>query len=82
MTTIDLAVRTTSLQELLRLASEDNVTLRTPEGRLFILVELDDFEREIELTRQNRELMELLDQRSAETKTYTLDEAREKLGLK
>jgi len=81
MRTIDLAVRTANLQELLRLATEDNVTVRTPEGREFILVELDSFEHELARTRQNQELMELLDQRSAETKTYTLEQVREKLGL-
>jgi len=81
MRTIDLAVRTTNLQELLRLATEDNVTLRTSEGREFILVELDSFEHELGRARQNPELMELLDQRSAEAKTYTLEQAREKLGV-
>ena len=70
MRTIDLAVRTTNLQELLQLATEGNVTLRTSEGREFILVELDSFEHELGRTRQNPELMELMDQRSAETKTY------------
>jgi hypothetical protein len=69
--TIDLATKTTSLQELLQLASEDNVTLRTPEGRFFILVELADFEQEIELTLQKRELLELLDKRSKEAGGHT-----------
>lgn len=81
MRTIDLAVRTPNLQELLQLATEDNVTVRTSEGREFILVELDSFEYELERTRQNPELMALLDQRSAEAKTYTSEQVREKLGV-
>lgn len=44
-------------------------------------VEVDDFNREIELTRQNKELMALLDQRGKQTKTIPLDEAKATLGL-
>jgi hypothetical protein len=48
-----------------------------------VLAQIDnDFEQEIELVRQNQELMQLLEERSKETKTYSLDEVREKLKLK
>ena len=43
--------------------------------------EVDDFEREIELTRQNRELMALLDRRAKQAKTLSLAEAKAQLGL-
>ncbi len=47
----------------------------------FLLAELDDFEREVERTRKNEELMRLLDRRSEQQTTFTLDEVREQLGL-
>jgi hypothetical protein len=80
MKTVSLAA-ITNLTDLLDLAAEDTVLLKTPEGREFILAEVDDFDAEIESVRQNRELLELLNQRSAERKTLSLAQARERLKL-
>lgn len=81
MKTIDLTREILSLGELLDSAGRENVILRTADGREFLLAEMDDFEREVGLVRQNQELMELLEQRSRAERTYTLDQAREALGL-
>jgi len=80
MKTVSLAA-TSTLADLLDLATEETVLLKTPEGREFILAEVDDFDAEIESVRQNRELLEFLDQRSKDSKTYSLSEARERLKL-
>jgi hypothetical protein len=79
--TIDLTSGSPSLPELLATASEENVLLRTSDGREYVLAEVDDFEREVALVRQNQELMEFLDQRSRPSKTYSIDEARKILGI-
>ncbi len=42
---------------------------------------VDEFEREVALVRKNQELMEFLDQRSRPSKTYTIEQARELLGI-
>ena len=42
---------------------------------------IDGFDREIELTCQNSELMAFLDQRGRSTKTVSAAEARARLGL-
>ena len=81
MRTVDLSTKAPTLQDLLELAGEGALILRTPDGREFVLAEADDFDKEIELVRQNQELMQFLEQRSRETKTYTLDQVREKLNL-
>ena len=81
MKTIDLSNGTPSVPELLDIASEDNVLLRTADGREYVLAEVDEFEREVALVRQNQELMELLDQRSRPSKTYTIEQARKILGI-
>ena len=81
MKTLDVSDELPSVKELLDLASDENVILTTPEGREFILAEIDDFDRELELIRENDELMEFLRLRSSEDKTFTLSEVREKLGL-
>ncbi len=81
MRTVKISTRSRVLSALIKLASRENLILRTPDGREFILAELDDFNREIELTRQNKALMDELDRRAGQDKTYTLNEAKSKLGL-
>jgi hypothetical protein len=79
--TIELTTIAPYLAELLDLASEETVILKTPEGREYVLGELDDFDEELALIRNNEELMALLDERSREKTTYTLQQVREQLGL-
>lgn len=43
--------------------------------------EIDDFHREIELTRKNKQLMKFLEHRAKQTKTVSAAEARVRLGL-
>jgi hypothetical protein len=81
MKTLDVSDQLPSVRELLELASDESVILRTSEGREFILAEIDDSDRELEVICQNDELMEFLRLRSSEDKTFTLSEVREKLGL-
>jgi hypothetical protein len=45
------------------------------------IAEDDDFEAEVEAVCQNQELMEFLEERSREEKTYSLAEVEKKLGL-
>jgi hypothetical protein len=65
---------------LLRQAREENLVLRAPDGREFVLAEIDDFSREIELTRENKKLMAFLDRRGRQKATVPLAEARRRLG--
>ncbi len=81
MTTVELKSMAPVLQNLLKLAAEKNLLLRTPDGRLFLLAALDDFEEEIEKTRQNVELTALLDERAREGERYTVEDVRAQLGL-
>lgn len=81
MNTIDLSTGFPSLGELLELASNQNIILRTPDGRDFVLAEVDDFDRELELVRQNRELLRFLEDRSQTGRAYTLDEIRQQLKI-
>jgi hypothetical protein len=80
MKTVDLAAEALTVDQLMKLASGDNVILRTAEGREFLLAELEDLDEEIEAIRRNQELMEFLDQRSHESQRYSLAQVREILG--
>ena len=68
--------------EVLDLASEDNVILRTPEGRQYVLAEIDDFAEEVAKVVQNVPLMQLLQERSQETEHFSLSQVREQLQRK
>lgn len=74
-----------SLFEILVLAGAETVLLRTPEGREFLLAEVDDLEdpddEEILAIAQNRELMDFLDQRFQKPATLSLEEVKKKHGL-
>jgi hypothetical protein len=81
MKTVTVSPRAKTLTTLLKQARHGAVILRSPDGHEFILAEIDDFNREIELTRQNKKLMKLLDERGRQTKTLKASEVREQLGL-
>lgn len=81
MKTIKVSRRSKSVQSLLKHALRENVVLQSPEGHEFILAEVHDFDREIELARHNRALMKFLDGRARQTQTVSLQEARNRLGL-
>ena len=81
MKTVNIGKESLSLHEILEMASKENLILKTPEGQEFILAGTDDFDKEIALIRQHDELMQFLNHRSKTTKTYTLNQVREKLDL-
>ena len=81
MKTIEVSRQARVLNALLQRARHENVILRSAEGNEFILAEIDDFNREIELTRQNEKLMEFLNLRAKQNKTIPLDEVKVQLGL-
>ena len=81
MKTVTISRRARGINALLEQARRRNLILRSADGHEFILAEVDDFDREIELTRQNKVLMALLDQRAKQAKTIPLDKVKAELGL-
>ncbi len=79
MKSIDVSPSAPTLVEVLDLAGEDNVILRTPEGRQFLLAEIDDFADEVAKVVQNESLMQLLAERSKDTTRIPLSQVREEL---
>jgi hypothetical protein len=82
MRTVDVMSETSpGLRELLELADEESLLLKTPDGREFILSEVDDLSHEIEQIRNNPELLAFLAERSREKETFSLEDVKRKLGL-
>ena len=71
-----------SLQELLDMAQSDNVLLHTEDGREYLIAELDDFEKEVELVSKHPELRAFLAQRSQEKERVPFDQVMKEFGLK
>ncbi|MGA2063506.1 MAG: hypothetical protein ABSG86_00975 [Thermoguttaceae bacterium] len=55
--------------------------LRAPDGREFLLAEVDDLALEVAMVRRQPELMEFLTERSNAGPRSSLKEVRETLGL-
>jgi hypothetical protein len=70
-----------SLDEVIALAKQELVVLRGADGSVFALSEVDDFDVEVELLKNNPEFMSFLRQRSGERSTVSLEELRQELGL-
>lgn len=80
MKMLTISQRQRAVSSLLRRAQQGGVILRSLDGREFILAEIDDFDRGIELTRKNERLMKFLDDRAKQTDTIPLAEAAARLG--
>ena len=80
MKTVAVTKRAKGIQALLKKARKENLILRSADGHEFILAEVDDFNREIELTRSNKKLMAFLERRARQTKTISWNEAKASLG--
>ena len=82
MRTVDVMSETSpGLRESLELADEEALLLKTPDGREFILSEVDVLSQEIEQIRNNPELLAFLAERSQEKETFSLEDVKRKLGL-
>ena len=81
MKTVTISPRAKTVTTLLQRAKRGGLILRSPDGDEFILAEIDDFDREIELTRRNKKLMKFLDKCGKQTKTLKASEVRQQLGL-
>jgi hypothetical protein len=81
MKTIEITQTPPDVAALLDQAREDDVVVRLSDGSEFLLVAVDEFDREVARTRANPRLMALLDARAAQTETIPLDEVKRRLGL-
>jgi hypothetical protein len=81
MKTIELTHTSPDVASLLDQARSDDIVVRVADGSEFLLVAIDDVDREITRIRANPRLMALLESRAKQTTTVTLEEAKRRLGL-
>jgi hypothetical protein len=81
MKTIELIHASPNIASLLDQARSDDIVVRVADGSEFLLVAIDDFDREIARTRANPRIMALLEVRAKQAATVSLEEAKRSLGL-
>jgi len=81
MRTVNISTRGRNINPLLKEAQRESLILRSPDGHEFVLAEIDEFACEIELTRENKELMRFLAKRGKQTKTVKAAVVKAQLGL-
>ena len=79
MKTVDISLTGPALAELLAVAGSENVLIRTPQGRHFLLAEVDDFEAEVALLRESEKFMAFLNERSKKRANIPLSDLRKEL---
>jgi hypothetical protein len=81
MKVVDLEHHDPTLDEVIGFAKEGLVVLRYPDGSVFALSQVDDFDVEIELLKKNPEFKAFLKQLSQEEATISLESLRQELVL-
>lgn len=76
MKVIELADAHPTLDEVIGLAKDELVVLRRPDGSVFALSHVEDFDVEVELLKDDPEFLSLLRQFSREDATISLQDLR------
>lgn len=70
-----------TLDEVISLAKTEPVVLRRPDGTMFALAKVEDFDVEVELLKKNTEFMAFLKRLSQEKAVISLEDLRKELAL-
>lgn len=70
-----------TLDEVINIADQETVILREPGGKMFVLSQVDKFDVEAELLKNNKEFMRFLKELSQEKPTISLSDFKHELGL-
>jgi hypothetical protein len=81
MKAIYLSQPSEDVVRLLDEARRDDIVVRLADGSEFILIAVDDFDREIARSRNNPRLMALLESRATQSATVSLEDAKRRLDL-
>jgi hypothetical protein len=81
MKVVELGDKPQTLDQVMGLAEKDLVVLRRPDGSMFALSHVDDFDVEVELLKNNPDFMAFLTQLSQQKASISLEGLRKELAL-
>ena len=79
MKTIDLSSRSVSVAELLDMAGDDPLLVKTATGDCFVVSRADELATEVELLRRNHAFLAMLDKLKEDPDTIPLTEVEKRL---
>ncbi len=81
MRIIELENEYPMLDNMLDIATQETVIFRKPGGAMYVLSQIDESDAEVELLKNNKELMEFLKKLSQEEPVISLDDLKNELSL-
>jgi hypothetical protein len=81
MRVVELGNEPRTLDEVMGLAQDDLVVLRKPDGSVFALSQVDDFDVEVEILRNNPEFLAWMKELSQEKASISLEDLRKELAM-
>jgi hypothetical protein len=81
MKSVVIAPQSTDVTSLLDQARTDDLLVQAPDGSEYVISLVDEFDQEVARTRQQQELLDLLDKRSSSASRKSLDAVKRELGL-
>jgi hypothetical protein len=81
MKVVELGNKPRTLDEVMGLAEEELVVLRRPDGSVFALSQVDDFDVDVQLLKNNPDFMAFLTQLSQQKASLSLEDLRKELAL-
>ncbi|MGR3176213.1 MAG: hypothetical protein ACUZ8N_16705 [Candidatus Scalindua sp.] len=79
MKPVDISSNILSIKELLDMAKEESLLVKTKDGESFVISSADEFDSEVELLRQNHKFLSMLDRFKSSDKTIPIDEVEKSL---
>ena len=73
MKTIDISTKNSSIKELLNMAKEESIVVKTEDGDSFVISSTDEFNSEVELLRINHKFISMLDSFKRENEAFPID---------
>jgi len=69
------------LDQMIGMAGQETLILRKSDGEMFVFSQIDEFDAEVALLKNNKEFMEFLKTLSGEEPVISLDELRKELDV-
>ncbi len=81
MKVIEIETTAPTLEEVIKLADKELIVLRQTNGKVFAVSQVDEFDVEVDLLKNNPEFMAFMEELSQEKATISSSQLRQELGL-
>lgn len=79
MKTVNVSSNILSIKELLDMAKEESILVKTKDGESFVISSANEFDSEVELLGRNRKFLSMLDTFKSSDETIPIEEVEKNL---